>query len=98
MRISSPSKVFEGFGININEGLQEGIEESSDKPTKEASMMANQLTKPFDSMSAMNITPSNKQGNTININIDGLTVLDDYGVDKFMDRVVERLEIKGGIA
>ena len=40
-----------------------------------------------------NITPNNKLGVTININ--GANIMDDYGVDRMMDRVIERLGVLG---
>lgn len=41
------------------------------------------------------VTPLDKLGGGINININNPVIMDDYGVDRMMDRVMERLALSG---
>ncbi len=69
---------------------------------KDAERLAEKASLGMTSNIAHTITPQTGASNNrqpskpvVNINIDGLTVLDDYGVDQFMDRVMERMAMRG---
>jgi len=59
--IDSPSKVFMGYGRNLMEGLELGIEENADKPTEKIEKFANDNIEMFENM---NKTIENNMANT----------------------------------